>query len=65
MAKEQKPQRRWQTFPGILTATAGIITAVTGLIVALHQAGVFDMGTKPVPQAQNTIPKPLEETKPP
>jgi flagellar motor component MotA len=36
MAEEQKPQRWWQTVPGILTATAGIITAVTGLIVALH-----------------------------
>jgi hypothetical protein len=65
MAEEQKPQRWWQTFPGILTATAGIITAVAGLVVALHQAGVLDRGTQPAPQAQNTTRTPLEATKPP
>jgi hypothetical protein len=65
MGEEQKPQRWWQTFPGILTATAGIITAVTSLIVALHQAGVFDTVTKPAPQSQNTTRTSLEATKPP
>jgi len=65
MAEEQKPQRWWQTVPGILTATAGIITVVTGLIVGLHQAGVFDTATKHVPQAQNTTRTPPGAAKPP
>lgn len=42
-SQEPKPsaQSWWQTFPGVLTATAGMITALAGLIVALSQAGIF------------------------
>ncbi|MEX2223657.1 MAG: hypothetical protein WEG40_17855 [Candidatus Rokuibacteriota bacterium] len=47
MTNEQKPQKWWQTVPGILTAIAATITAVTGLIVALQQAGVFQSQTNP------------------
>lgn len=53
MAEEQKPQKWWQTVPGVLTATAATITAVTGLIVALHQAGFFSAIARHIPQAQS------------
>ncbi len=47
MAEESsKPQKWWQTLPGILTAVAAIITAVTGLVIALNQAGVFSGTSK-------------------
>ena len=65
MAKEQKPQRLWQTVPGILAAIAGVITAVAGLIVALHQAGFFDSVTKQVAQGQHNTTKSAEPIQPP
>ncbi len=40
-------QSWWQTFPGVLTATAGMITALAGLIVALNQAGIFPKTGEP------------------
>lgn len=57
MTDEQKPQKWWQTVPGILTAIAATITAVTGLVVALQQAGVF--------QSQTSPSAPVEVSKPP
>lgn len=53
MTDDRKPQKWWQTVPGILTAMAATITAVTGLIVALQQAGMFEART------------PRDATKPP
>ena len=52
MEENLKPQKWWQTVPGVLTATAAIITAVTGLIIALHQGRVFDTAPTPAPHAQ-------------
>lgn len=45
MSDDQKPQRWWQTIPGMFTAAAALITAITGLVAALHQAGVFSSNT--------------------
>jgi len=47
MAEEQKPQKWWQTLPGVLTAIAGLLTATTGLIAILHQTGFFDASGTP------------------
>jgi len=65
MTDDPKPQKWWQTVPGILTATAAAITAVTGLVVALQQAGVFGAATNRVPRAQTTPGAPVEAIKPP
>ena len=64
MPAERKPQKWWQTLPGVLTATAATITAVTGLVVALRQLSVFGHTAKRPPAEGHARADPAEGTKP-
>jgi hypothetical protein len=57
MTEEYKGKSWWNTFPGILTATAAVITALTGLFATLYQAGLIGNKEKSVIESSREEPK--------